>query len=106
MEHANSTAIGASSTEAAITIAAHEFFHLWNENASALNHSSRLTIPREMYTRSLWFAEGVTSTYAAYTEVRTTLWTPNQFYKDLANQIQRITRHARRANGKAWKSPA
>jgi predicted metalloprotease with PDZ domain len=43
-----------------------------------------------MYTRSLWFAEGVTSTYAAYAEVRTGLWTPNQFYEDLAFQIQEL----------------
>jgi predicted metalloprotease with PDZ domain len=43
-----------------------------------------------MYTRSLWFAEGVTSTYAAYAEVRTGLWTPNQFYEDLAYQIQEL----------------
>ena len=43
-----------------------------------------------MYTRSLWFAEGVTSTYAAYAEVRTGLWTPNQFYDDLAYQIHEL----------------
>ena len=43
-----------------------------------------------MYTRSLLLAEGVTSTYASYAVVRTGLWTPNQFYEDLAYQIQEL----------------
>jgi predicted metalloprotease with PDZ domain len=42
---------------------------------------------REQYTRALWFAEGVTSTYASYTLERTGLWTKNQFYRDLSGQI-------------------
>ena len=40
-----------------------------------------------MYTRALWFAEGVTSTYGSYTLERTGLWTKDQFYADLAGQI-------------------
>jgi predicted metalloprotease with PDZ domain len=42
---------------------------------------------KEMYTRALWFAEGVTSTYGAYTLERSGLWTKDQFYADLAQQI-------------------
>jgi len=90
MEHANSTAIGATSTEAAITIAAHEFFHLWNVKRIRPQSLEPIDYAKEMYTRSLWFAEGVTSTYAAYAEVRTGLWNANQFYEDLANQIQEL----------------
>ena len=90
MEHANSTAIGASSTEAAITTAAHEFFHLWNVKRIRPQSLEPIDYTKEMYTRSLWFAEGVTSTYASYTEVRTGLWSAKEFYEDLASQIQEL----------------
>jgi len=90
MEHANSTAIGATSSASAITTTAHEFFHLWNVKRIRPQSLEPVDYTKEMYTRSLWFAEGVTSTYAAYAEVRTGLWTPNQFYEDLALQIQEL----------------
>jgi predicted metalloprotease with PDZ domain len=45
---------------------------------------------KEMWTRSLWFAEGVTSTYGAYAMVRTGLWSPQQFYNDLGAQISEL----------------
>jgi predicted metalloprotease with PDZ domain len=90
MEHANSTAIGATSSASAITTAAHEFFHLWNVKRIRPQSLEPIDYTKEMYTRSLWFAEGVTSTYAAYAEVRTGLWTTNQFYDDLASQIQEL----------------
>ena len=90
MEHANSTAIGATSSASAISTAAHEFFHLWNVKRIRPQSLEPIDYTKEMYTRSLWFAEGVTSTYAAYAEVRTGLWTPSQFYEDLANQISEL----------------
>jgi predicted metalloprotease with PDZ domain len=97
MEHANSTAIGATSSASAITTAAHEFFHLWNVKRIRPQSLEPIDYTKEMYTRSLWFAEGVTSTYAAYAEVRTGLWTPTQFYEDLAYQIRELQdRPARR----------
>jgi predicted metalloprotease with PDZ domain len=50
-----------------------------------------------MWTKSLWFAEGVTSTYGAYTMVRTGLWSTQQFYGNLAAQISELeSRPARR----------
>lgn len=90
MEHANSTAIGATSSASAINTAAHEFFHLWNVKRIRPQSLEPIDYTKETYTRSLWFAEGVTSTYAAYAEVRTGLWTPTQFYEDLASQIQEL----------------
>jgi predicted metalloprotease with PDZ domain len=45
---------------------------------------------KEMWTRSLWFAEGVTNTYGAYTLLRTGLWSTQQFYGDLADQIREL----------------
>jgi predicted metalloprotease with PDZ domain len=87
MEHANSTAISAASTAGAIEIAAHEFFHLWNVKRIRPQSLEPVDYTREMFTRALWFAEGVTSTYASYTEVRSGMWSREQFYFDLGAQI-------------------
>jgi predicted metalloprotease with PDZ domain len=43
-----------------------------------------------MWTRSLWFAEGVTNTYGAYALERTGLWSTPQFYANLAEQIAEL----------------
>jgi predicted metalloprotease with PDZ domain len=45
---------------------------------------------KEQYTRALWFAEGVTSTYGAYTLERTGLWSKQDFYNDLGRQIDTL----------------
>lgn len=96
MEHANSTAIAASSEDRAAAVAAHEFFHAWNVKRIRPQSLEPVDYAREQYTRSLWFAEGVTSAYAAYTLERTGLWSKNQFYDDLAAQIAELaTRPAR-----------
>ncbi len=90
MEHANCTAIAASSVESATSIAAHEFFHAWNVKRIRPQSLEPVDYTKEMYTRALWFAEGVTSTYGAYTLERTGLWTKDQFYGDLAGQISEL----------------
>ena len=100
MEHANSTAISASTLPGAINVGAHEFFHLWNVKRIRPQSLEPVDYSREQYTRLLWFAEGVTSTYGAYTLVRTGLWTPRQFYDDLANEITTLESRPARA----WQS--
>ncbi len=90
MEHRNSTAIAASSTEAAIAIAAHEFFHVWNVKRIRPQALEPVDYTKEQYTRALWFAEGVTSAYASFTLERSGLWTKDQFYADLAMQISAL----------------
>jgi predicted metalloprotease with PDZ domain len=87
MEHMNSTAIAASSTGSAAAIAAHEFFHVWNVKRIRPQSLQPVDYSKEQYTRALWFAEGVTNTYAAYTLERTHLWSKKQFYANLASQI-------------------
>jgi predicted metalloprotease with PDZ domain len=87
MEHANSTAINAVNDREAIATAAHEFFHTWNVKRIRPRTLEPIDYTQEMWTRALWFAEGLTSTYASYTEVRTGLWTRQQFYSDLGQQI-------------------
>lgn len=87
MEHRNSTAIAATSVEAAVAIAAHEFFHVWNVKRIRPLTLEPVDYTKEQYTRALWFAEGVTSCYASFTLERTGLWSKKQFYDDLALQI-------------------
>ncbi len=100
MEHANSTAISMSSVDSAIPVAAHEFFHVWNVKRIRPQSLEPVDYTREQYTRSLWFAEGLTSAYASFALVRTKLWTKYQFYGDLASQIGQLESRPARA----WQS--
>jgi predicted metalloprotease with PDZ domain len=100
MEHSDSTAISVKSDADFANVAAHEFFHLWNVKRIRPATLDPVDYTKEQYTRALWFAEGVTNTYAAYTMVRTGLWSKEQFYQDLAQQISEL--EARPAN--RWQS--
>lgn len=90
MEHANSTAISAQSWDGLKDLCAHEFFHAWNVKRIRPRTFEPIDYAKEQYTRSLWFAEGVTSTYASYTLVRAGLWSKAEFYNDLASQITEL----------------
>ncbi len=100
MEHRNSAAISAVSTEAAIPIAAHEFFHVWNVKRIRPQSLEPVDYSKEQYTRALWFAEGVTSLYASLTLERTGLWSKLRFYDDVARQIGDLESRPARA----WQS--
>jgi predicted metalloprotease with PDZ domain len=90
MEHANSTAIGTYSDSSLPGVAAHEFFHLWNVKRIRPASLEPVDYTKEQYTRALWFAEGVTSTYGSYTLVRSGIWKKEQFYADLGEQISEL----------------
>lgn len=90
MEHANSTAIGLPSDEFLPGVAAHEFFHLWNVKRIRPATLEPVDYTKEQYTRALWFAEGVTSTYGAYTLMRTGIWNKERAYADLGDQISEL----------------
>jgi predicted metalloprotease with PDZ domain len=90
MEHANSTAISIRTQDDFPNVAAHEFFHLWNVKRIRPATLEPVDYTKEQYTRALWFAEGVTSTYAAYTLVRTQIWSKEQFYFDFGEQISEL----------------
>jgi predicted metalloprotease with PDZ domain len=100
MEHANSTAIAASDESEAAAITAHEFFHLWNVKRIRPQSLEPVDYAREQWTRALWFVEGVTSTYGAYTLVRTGLWSREEYEQHLADLIAGL--EARPA--RAWQS--
>ncbi len=90
MEHANSTALGVPSDEYLAGVAAHEFFHLWNVKRIRPATLEPVDYTKEQYTRSLWFAEGVTNTYGSYTLVRSGIWSKERFYEDLGEQITEL----------------
>src|SRR5580704_10919293 len=73
MEHSNCTAISSPSGDAAAAVAAHEFFHVWNVKRIRPQTLEPVDYSKEMYTRALWFAEGVTSTYGDYAPERSGL---------------------------------
>ncbi len=87
MEHMNCTAISADVPGQIPSYSAHEFFHAWNVKRIRPQALEPVDYTKEMWTRSLWFAEGVTNTYGAYTLERTGLWSAQQFYSNLAEQI-------------------
>lgn len=87
MEHANSTAIHVGASAEFMGVSAHEFFHLWNVKRIRPKSLEPVNYTGEQYTRALWFAEGVTSTYGSYALLRSGLWTREQFLADLAGEI-------------------
>jgi predicted metalloprotease with PDZ domain len=112
MEHANGTAIDARSpcrdcSLAAIT--AHEFFHLWNVKRIRPRSLEPVDYTRENITPSLWFCEGVTSTYASYLQLQAGLLEPAAFLQGLAADITRyeqvparLVQSAEEASIAAW----
>src|SRR5258708_1862338 len=100
MEHANGTAINVSSGAQIAGVSAHEFFHLWNVKRIRPASLEPIDCTREQFTRALWFAEGVTSTYGSYTLLRSGIWSKQEFYADLAQQISEL--ESRPAN--RWQS--
>jgi predicted metalloprotease with PDZ domain len=90
MEHMNCTAISADVPAQLPVYSAHELFHAWNVKRIRPQSLEPVDYTREMWTRSLWFAEGVTNTYGGYALLRTGLWSPQQFYANLAGEITEL----------------
>lgn len=96
MEHLNSTQIiirGKLSEEnlpEALEDAAHEFFHLWNVKRLRPAALGPFDYAREDYTRSLWFAEGMTTYYSYVHLYRSGLWSRKEFLNRLANEIRAL----------------
>lgn len=111
MEHADSTAIdnGPMRHSSPADISAHEFFHLWNVKRIRPRSLVPVDYAREQYTNSLWFAEGVTSTVAAYTLLRTGLSRRDDFLAALSENIRvlelrpaRLSQSLEEASLDAW----
>jgi len=96
MEHLNSSHIvvreglAGGGLSDALEIAAHEFFHAWNVKRLRPAALGPFDYTRENYTRSLWFAEGVTSYYSYLHLLRCGLWNPSEFLQRLADEIRSL----------------
>ena len=103
MEHANSTAIELSAPSLQsdpgqlASMAAHEFFHLWNVKRIRPQTLAPVDYTKENYTRALWFSEGVTSTVEQYALLQSQLIDEKEFLRNLAEEITALqTRPAHR----------
>jgi predicted metalloprotease with PDZ domain len=68
----------------------HEFFHLWNVKRIRPGEMWPYDYHAEQYTPLLWWSEGVTDYYADITNLRSGLWTPDQFLQNTTSNIEQV----------------
>ena len=68
----------------------HEFFHLWNVKRIRPAEMWPYDYHGEQYTPLLWWSEGVTDYYADLTNLRSGLWTPEQFLGNAVTNIKQV----------------
>jgi predicted metalloprotease with PDZ domain len=73
-----------------LELVSHEFFHTWNVKRLRPVELGPFDYEGEVYTRSLWFAEGVTSYYDALLVHRAGLSTREEFLKKLSKDVESL----------------
>ena len=73
-----------------LSLASHEFFHTWNVRRLRPKSLVRYDYENEVYTRSLWIAEGITSYYEDLALVRSGLITRKEFLKRLSETVENV----------------
>ena len=68
----------------------HEFFHLWNVKRIRPAEMWPYDYHAEQYTPLLWWSEGVTDYYADLTNLRSGLWSPEQFLGNAVTNIKQV----------------
>jgi predicted metalloprotease with PDZ domain len=97
LEHLNSTALqypamGYKPREKYdnfLELVAHEFFHLWNVKRIHPEMLGPFDYEREVYTTLLWVMEGFTSYYDTLVPCRAKLFTPEKYFKRMADRVQK-----------------
>ena len=117
LEHKNSVMMMASrwatSTRerylAWLSTASHEFFHLWNVKRLRPVELGPFDYEHEVYTRSLWIAEGLTDYYADVILARAGLITAGEYFGSLSSAVAslqatpgRLTQPVESASFDAW----
>ena len=96
MEHLNSTDIivhgrlSGNGLSQALETAAHEFFHLWNVKRLRPVGLGPFNYSREVYTRSLWFVEGLTTYYSYVNLLRSGIWGRKEFLDRIAGEVRAL----------------
>jgi predicted metalloprotease with PDZ domain len=68
----------------------HEYFHLWNVKRIRPAAMWPYDYRAEQYTPLLWWSEGVTDYYADLTNLRSGVWTAEQFLHNAMSNIQQV----------------
>jgi len=87
-------------------VVSHEFFHSWNVRRMRPSALVSYDYDREMYTRELWLAEGITSYYDDLLLFRSGLITVSEYFDLLAQEIRHYEvtpgRHVRSAQSASF----
>ena len=73
-----------------LSLASHEFFHTWNVRRLRPKNLKRYDYENEMYTRSLWIAEGITSYYENLALVRCGLISRKEYLERLSETVEEV----------------
>jgi predicted metalloprotease with PDZ domain len=92
-----------------LSLASHEYFHLWNVKRLRPIELGPFDYERENYPRSLWISEGVTDYYADVQLARAGLMTRDEYLEQLSSAIKtlqttpgRLTQPVEMASFDAW----
>lgn len=72
-----------------IWLSAHEFFHLWNVKRLRPAGLGPFDYTKEVYTKSLWLVEGLTSYYAYLSLIRSGIYTQEEIFSEFSGRINR-----------------
>jgi len=73
-----------------VPLMSHEYFHLFNVKRIRPAEMWPYDYHAEQYTPLLWWSEGVTDYYADLTNIRSGLWTTQQFLENAAQDMQQV----------------
>jgi predicted metalloprotease with PDZ domain len=73
-----------------LELVSHELFHAWNVKRLRPAELGPFDYENEVYTRSLWFAEGVTSYYDALLVHRAGLSSRDEYFKKLSKDVEAL----------------
>jgi predicted metalloprotease with PDZ domain len=97
LEHLNSTSLQVPPTsyrprekyDNFLELVAHEFWHLWNVKRIKPEMLGPFDYEKEVYTSLLWVMEGLTSYYDTIVPCRARLFTPEKYFKRMAERMQK-----------------
>lgn len=95
LEHQNSTAVVMQrwsyndkvKYENFLSLCVHEYFHAWNVKRIRPIELGPFDYDKEVYTRLLWVAEGITSYYDELIMVRAGFWSKEKMLQEIASKI-------------------
>ena len=73
-----------------LSLASHEYFHLWNVKRLRPIELGPFDYEHENYPRSLWISEGLTDYYADLQLARAGLYTPGEYMRELSTAIRTL----------------